>query len=279
MKQVKVSNIYLSNNHHLTLIAGLNVLEEKEIIFEVVETCKQVTSKLKIPFIFKASYDKANRSSIHSFRGPGIDEGLEVLKKVRSDYGVPNISDIHSIEEVEKASKVLDIIQIPAFLCRQTDLLASAAASGLPVNLKKGQFLSPSEVGNIIGKFDNFGSENLLICERGTSFGYNNLIVDMIGLAELKSFGYPVIFDVTHSLQLPGGLGDKSSGRRPYLLDLAKSAVSIGIAGLFLEVHPDPDNAKCDGPSALPLSLLTEFLYQIISLDKVIKKLPGLVIN
>ena len=279
MKQVKVSNIYLSNNHPLTLIAGLNVLEEKEIIFEVVETCKQVTSKLKIPFIFKASYDKANRSSIHSFRGPGIDEGLELLKKVRSDYGVPIISDIHSIEEVEKASKVLDIIQIPAFLCRQTDLLASAAASGLPVNLKKGQFLSPSEVGNIIGKFDNFGSENLLICERGTSFGYNNLIVDMIGLAELKSFGYPVIFDVTHSLQLPGGLGDKSSGRRPYLLDLAKSAVSIGIAGLFLEVHPDPDNAKCDGPSALPLSLLTEFLYQIISLDKVIKKLPGLVIN
>ncbi|MEC7865618.1 MAG: 3-deoxy-8-phosphooctulonate synthase [Pseudomonadota bacterium] len=279
MKQVKVSNIYLSNNHPLTLIAGLNVLEEKEIIFEVVETCKEVTSKLKIPFIFKASYDKANRSSIHSFRGPGIDEGLEVLKKVRSDYGVPIISDIHSIEEVEKASKVLDIIQIPAFLCRQTDLLASAAASGLPVNLKKGQFLSPSEVGNIIGKFDNFGSENLLICERGTSFGYNNLIVDMIGLAELKSFGYPVIFDVTHSLQLPGGLGDKSSGRRPYLLDLAKSAVSIGIAGLFLEVHPDPDNAKCDGPSALPLSLLTEFLYQIISLDKVIKKLPGLVIN
>ena len=145
--------------------------------------------------------------------------------------------------------------------------------------LKKGQFLSPPEVGNIIDKFDNFGSKNLLICERGTSFGYNNLIVDMIGLAELKSFGYPVIFDVTHSLQLPGGLGDKSSGRRPYLLDLAKSAVSIGIAGLFLEVHPDPDNAKCDGPSALPLSLLTEFLYQIISLDKVIKKLPGLVIN
>ena len=279
MKQVKVSNIYLSNNHPLTLIAGLNVLEEKEIIFEVVETCKQVTSKLKIPFIFKASYDKANRSSIHSFRGPGVDEGLELLKKVRSDYGVPIISDIHSIEEVEKASKVLDIIQIPAFLCRQTDLLASAAASGLPVNLKKGQFLSPPEVGNIIDKFDNFGSKNLLICERGTSSGYNTLIVDMIGLAQLKSYGYPVIFDVTHSLQLPGGLGDQSSGRRPYLLDLAKSAVSIGIAGLFLEVHPDPDNAKCDGPCALPLSLLTEFLYQINSLDKVIKKLPALVIK
>jgi len=279
LKQVKVSNIYLSNNHPLTLIAGLNVLEEKEIIFEVVETCKEVTSKLKIPFIFKASYDKANRSSIHSFRGPGIDEGLELLKKVRSDYGVPVISDIHSIEEVEKASKVLDIIQIPAFLCRQTDLLSSAAASGLPVNLKKGQFLSPSDVGNIIGKFDNFGSENLLVCERGTSFGYNNLIVDMIGLAQLKSYGYPVIFDVTHSLQLPGGLGDRSSGRRPYLLDLAKSAVSIGIAGLFLEVHPDPDKAKCDGPCALPLSLLTEFLYQINSLDQVIKKLPDLVIN
>ena len=167
----------------------------------------------------------------------------------------------------------------PASLPPVCSRVASAAASGLPVNLKKGQFLSPPEVGNIIGKFDNFGNENLLICERGTSFGYNNLIVDMIGLAQLKRYGYPVIFDVTHSLQLPGGLGDKSSGRRPYLLDLAKSAVSIGIAGLFLEVHPDPDNAKCDGPSALPLSLLTEFLYQIISLDKVIKKLPGLVIN
>ena len=279
MKQVKVSNIYLSNNRPLTLIAGLNVLEEKEIIFEVVETCKEVTSKLKIPFIFKASYDKANRSSIHSFRGPGIDEGLELLKKVRSDYGVPVISDIHSIEEVEKASKVLDIIQIPAFLCRQTDLLSSAAASGLPVNLKKGQFLSPSDVGNIIGKFDNFGSENLLVCERGTSFGYNNLIVDMIGLAQLKSYGYPVIFDVTHSLQLPGGLGDRSSGRRPYLLDLAKSAVSIGIAGLFLEVHPDPDKAKCDGPCALPLQNLKGFLDQVNNIDKLVKTFPKIEIS
>ena len=279
MKEVKVLNICISNNQPFTLIAGLNVLEEEEIICEVVETCKEVTSKLKIPFIFKASYDKANRSSIHSFRGPGIDKGLEILKKVKSDYSVPVISDVHSVEEVEKASKVLDIIQIPAFLCRQTDLLSSAASSGLPVNLKKGQFLSPGDVGNIVEKFNHFGCEKVLICERGTSFGYNNLVVDMIGLSHLKSYGYPVLFDVTHSLQLPGGLGDKTAGRRSSLLDLAKSAISIGIAGLFLEVHPDPEKAKCDGPCALPLSLLTQFLHQINTLDQVVKTLPELVID
>ena len=279
MKEVRVANINVSNNEAFTLIAGLNVLEEQEIINEVAEECQKVTKELEIPFIFKASYDKANRSSHDSFRGPGVDKGLELLKKVKLDYKVPVISDVHSRDEILKVSEVLDAIQIPAFLCRQTDLLFAAADTGLPINIKKGQFLSPNEVKNIIDKFKNFGYKKVLICERGTSFGYNNLVVDMLGLTHLKTYGYPVIFDVTHSLQQPGGLGDKTAGRRPFLLDLAKSAMSIGIAGLFLEVHPDPDKAKCDGPCALPLNLLKDFLQQIKSVDGLSKSLPKLVID
>ncbi|HIC27728.1 MAG TPA: 3-deoxy-8-phosphooctulonate synthase, partial [Gammaproteobacteria bacterium] len=271
MKQVEVGKIKLSNKEDFVLIAGLNVLEDGNTIKEVVEECKQVTEELDIPFIFKASYDKANRSSFDSFRGPGVDEGLDILKKIKVDYRVPVISDVHTSEEIFKASKVLDLLQIPAFLCRQTDLLFSAASTGLPINIKKGQFLSPSEVENIIDKFKHFGNENILLCERGTSFGYKNLIVDMMGLAQLKNYQYPVIFDVTHSLQEPGGGGNITSGRRSYVLDLAKSAMSIGLAGLFLEVHPDPDLAKCDGPCALPLKHLREFLVQIKSIDALVK--------
>lgn len=274
-----MANINISNNEAFTLIAGLNVLEEQEIINEVAEECQKVTKELEIPFIFKASYDKANRSSYDSFRGPGVDKGLELLKKVKLDYKVPVISDVHSRDEILKVSEVIDVIQIPAFLCRQTDLLLTAADTGLPINIKKGQFLSPSEVKNIIDKFENFGNKKVLICERGTSFGYNNLVVDMLSLTHLKTYGYPVMFDVTHSLQQPGGLGNKTAGRRPFLLDLAKSAMSIGIAGLFLEVHPDPDKAKCDGPCALPLNLLKDFLQQIKSLDGLAKSLPKLVID
>lgn len=274
-----MANINISNNEAFTLIAGLNVLEEQEIINEVAEECQKVTKELEIPFIFKASYDKANRSSYDSFRGPGVDKGLELLKKVKLDYKVPVISDVHSRDEILKVSEVIDAIQIPAFLCRQTDLLLTAADTGLPINIKKGQFLSPSEVKNIIDKFENFGNKKVLICERGTSFGYNNLVVDMLSLTHLKTYGYPVMFDVTHSLQQPGGLGNKTAGRRPFLLDLAKSAMSIGIAGLFLEVHPDPDKAKCDGPCALPLNLLKDFLQQIKSLDGLAKSLPKLVID
>ena len=274
-----MANINISNNEAFTLIAGLNVLEEQEIINEVAEECQKVTKELEIPFIFKASYDKANRSSYDSFRGPGVDRGLELLKKVKLDYKVPVISDVHSRDEILKVSEVIDVIQIPAFLCRQTDLLLTAADTGLPINIKKGQFLSPSEVKNIIDKFENFGNKKVLICERGTSFGYNNLVVDMLSLTHLKTYGYPVMFDVTHSLQQPGGLGNKTAGRRPFLLDLAKSAMSIGIAGLFLEVHPDPDKAKCDGPCALPLNLLKDFLQQIKSLDGLAKSLPKLVID
>ena len=279
MKEVKVGTIKFNNKKNFVLIAGLNVLEDESIIKEVVEECKLVTEELEIPFIFKASYDKANRSSIDSFRGPGIDKGLDILKKIKLDYKVPVISDVHSPEEVSKASKVLDLLQIPAFLCRQTDLIASAASTDLPVNIKKGQFLSPSEVENIINKFKHYGKENILICERGTSFGYNNLVVDMVGLSRLKKYSYPVVFDVTHSLQEPGGEGKSTSGRRPFTLDLAKSAISIGIAGLFLETHPEPDLAKCDGPCALPLKHLRDFLLQIQSIDALVKSFSDIKIN
>jgi 2-dehydro-3-deoxyphosphooctonate aldolase (KDO 8-P synthase) len=271
VKTVKVGEISLSNKSNLVLISGLNVLEDKFIVKEVVAELKKVSDELDIPFIFKASYDKANRSSIESFRGPGIENGLEVLRKIKSDYKVPVMSDVHSPEEVKKAKEILDVIQIPAFLCRQTDLISSAAITGLPINVKKGQFLSPAEMKNIITKFEHFNNKNILLCERGTTFGYNNLVVDMLGLAKLKRYDYPVIFDVTHSLQEPGGEGESTSGRRSLALDLAKSAISIGIAGLFLETHPDPDKAKCDGPCALPLKHLKEFLYQIKAIDKLVK--------
>ena len=279
MKEVKVENISLSNESNFILIAGLNVLEDKGIVKEVVEELKKVTKELDIPFIFKASYDKANRSSIDSYRGPGLDKGLEMLAKIKSEYSVPLISDVHSAEEVSKAKEVLDILQIPAFLCRQTDLISSVAESGLPVNVKKGQFLSPAEVRNIIMKFEHFKNKNILICERGTTFGYNNLIVDMLGLAELKRYEYPVIFDVTHSLQKPGGEGKSTSGRRSLALDLARAATSIGIAGLFLETHPDPDKAKCDGPCALPLKNLNGFLDQINNIDRLVKTFPKVEIS
>jgi 2-dehydro-3-deoxyphosphooctonate aldolase (KDO 8-P synthase) len=271
VKTVKVGEISLSNKSNLVLISGLNVLEDESIVKEVVGELKKVSDELDIPFIFKASYDKANRSSIESFRGPGIENGLEVLRKIKSDYKVPVMSDVHSPGEVKKAKEILDVLQIPAFLCRQTDLISSAAITGLPINVKKGQFLSPAEMKNIITKFEHFNNKNILLCERGTTFGYNNLVVDMLGLAELKRYDYPVIFDVTHSLQEPGGEGESTSGRRSLALDLAKSAISIGIAGLFLETHPDPDKAKCDGPCALPLKHLKEFLYQIKAIDKLVK--------
>ena len=279
MKEVKVEYISLSNESNFILIAGLNVLEDKGVVKEVIEELKKVTKELDIPFIFKASYDKANRSSIDSYRGPGLDKGLEMLAKIKAEYSVPLISDVHSAEEVSKAKEVLDILQIPAFLCRQTDLISSVAESGLPVNVKKGQFLSPAEVRNIIMKFEHFKNKNILICERGTTFGYNNLIVDMLGLAELKRYKYPVIFDVTHSLQEPGGEGKSTSGRRSLALDLARAATSIGIAGLFLETHPDPDKAKCDGPCALPLKNLKGFLDQINNIDRLVKTFPKVEIS
>ena len=279
MKNINLDKFKIGNNQPFVFIGGLNVLETEDLIKETVEECISVTQELGISYVFKSSFDKANRSSINSFRGPGVDKGLEILSNIRSTYDIPILSDVHTEEEVIKSQEVLDIIQIPAFLCRQTDLVSVAASTGLPINVKKGQFLSPNEIENVISKIINSKNENILLCERGTSFGYNNLIVDMLGVSQLKKHGFPVIFDVTHSLQQPGGLGDKTAGRREYALDLAKSAMSLGLAGLFLEVHPDPEQAKCDGPCALPLKLLKDFLYQIKSIDDLVKSLPKLTIE
>ena len=263
-----VSNVL---KHLKVNFVGVNVLEDEKTIESVITKCIQSTSKHNIPFIFKASYDKANRSSIDSYRGPGAKQGLEILRELKQDFGVPMISDIHTPLEAELASDVLDIIQIPAFLSRQTDLIEAACQTSLPLNIKKGQFLAPSDMLNILKKCSYFNNDKVMICERGTSFGYNNLVVDMLGVNELKKTQQPVIFDVTHSLQRPGGLGDKADGRGSNVLELARSGMSLGLAGLFLETHPNPEKALCDGPCALKLDDLDDFLYQIKSLDDLIK--------
>tara|TARA_B110000914_G_scaffold225720_1_gene247295 strand:+ start:6640 stop:7479 length:840 start_codon:yes stop_codon:yes gene_type:complete len=279
MKELKIQDITLSNKKPFTLIAGLNVLESNEVIEEVIASCISVSNKLGIPYIFKASYDKANRSSINSYRGPGAKKGIKILSDLRSKYQVPVLSDVHTVDEVEVVKNSLDVIQIPAFLCRQTDLVEALANTGLPINIKKAQFMSPSDIENVVNKFKSFGNDNLMICERGTSFGYNNLVVDMVGMAKLKLYDYPVIFDVTHSLQQPGGLGESTAGRRENVFDLARSGMAIGIAGLFLETHPDPDKALCDGPCALPLNHLEEFLSQVKLVDDLVKSFSEVEIN
>tara|TARA_B100001093_G_scaffold64524_2_gene54481 strand:+ start:7139 stop:7963 length:825 start_codon:yes stop_codon:yes gene_type:complete len=271
MKTIKVNEIEIGNDKPFVLIAGLNVLEDEKTIHSVIAQCIASSTKFKIPFIFKASYDKANRSSISSYRGPGAKKGLEILAELKQEYGVPIISDIHTPEEAAMASDILDIIQIPAFLSRQTDLIEAACSTSLPLNIKKGQFLAPSDMLNILKKCSHFKNENIMICERGTSFGYNNLVVDMLGMVELKRTNSPIIFDVTHSLQRPGGLGDKADGRGSSVLDLARSGMAIGLAGLFLEVHPNPEKALCDGPCALQLDHLDLLLHQIKDIDNLIK--------
>ena len=271
MKQIGVKDISIGNDKPFVLIAGLNVLEEEKTILEVISRCKQSANSLDIPYIFKASYDKANRSSFDSYRGPGPKKGLEILSELKKEFDVPVISDIHTPAEAEMASEVLDIIQIPAFLSRQTDLIKAACETSLPLNIKKGQFLAPSDMLNIIEKCNHFNNDKIMICERGTSFGYNNLIVDMLGMVELKKTDAPIIFDVTHSLQRPGGLGNKADGRGSSVFELARAGMSLGLAGLFLETHPDPAKALCDGPCALKLDDLDKFLSEIKSLDDLIK--------
>ena len=271
MTQIGVKDISIGNDKPFVLIAGLNVLEEEKTIFEVISRCKQSAKSLDIPYIFKASYDKANRSSFDSYRGPGPKKGLEILFELKKEFDLPVISDIHSPAEAEMASDVLDIIQIPAFLSRQTDLIKAACETSLPLNIKKGQFLAPSDMLNIIEKCNHFNNDKIMICERGTSFGYNNLIVDMLGIVELKKTDAPIIFDVTHSLQRPGGLGNKADGRGSSVFELARAGMSLGLAGLFLETHPDPAKALCDGPCALKLDDLDKFLSEIKSLDDLIK--------
>ena len=273
-KQIDIASICLSNDQPFVLLGGLNVLESRDLALSVAEHFKQVTAELGIPYIFKASFDKANRSSMNSFRGPGLEEGLKWLSDVKAQFEIPIVTDVHVPEQVEAVAEVADILLLPAFLSRQTDLVAAMAKTGAAINIKKAQFLAPQEMGNILEKFETAGNERLMLCERGSAFGYNNLVVDMLGFSTMKTFGYPVIFDVTHSLQEPGGLISAADGRRADVTALARAGLSQSIAGLFLEAHPDPNQALCDGPCALRLDTLKIFLEQIKALDELIKSLP-----
>jgi len=259
-REISIANTKLGGNNPLYIIAGPCVIESEDIAFYTAERLKVICSQVGLSLLFKSSYDKANRTSLSSFRGPGLEKGLQIFSDVRSRFGIPVISDVHSIDEVKPASEVLDALQIPAFLCRQTDLILSASNTGKPVNIKKGQFLAPWDIKNIIDKFISTGNRSLFITERGASFGYNNLVVDFRGLPIMRAFGYPVIFDVTHSLQLPGGLGSSSGGQKEFAEPLARAAVAAGVDGLFMEVHPDPDKALCDGPNMIPIDAVPDFL-------------------
>jgi len=260
---VELNKIRIGQGAPLALISGPCVLEDYDTAFEIALFLKELTQKLEIPFIFKASYDKANRSSIHSFRGPGLTDGLEILGRIKYELGVPVLSDVHRINEIDRASRVLDIIQIPAFLCRQTDVIVEAARTGKPLNIKKGQFLAPWEMNNVVEKVASTGNNQIIITERGTLFGYNNLVVDFRGIKIMQDMGWPVIFDVTHSIQLPGGAGTHSGGQREFAPILAKSAVAAGVDGIFIEVYPDPDKARCDGPNSLKLDTLDGLLSRL----------------
>lgn len=269
-QKIKVSDFEISNSKKLTVIAGLNVLENDELTFKVADELKAIVESKGNPFIFKASFDKANRSSVDSYRGPGLEEGLRTFSELRR-LGHTLITDVHEINQVKKIADVVDIIQIPAFLCRQTDLIKEVCETGKPINVKKGQFLSPNQMENIISKCDSFGNNQILLCERGTSFGYDNLVVDMLGISKLKTFKSPVIFDVTHSLQLPGQGQTAAGGRAEQAVDLAKAGVALGIAGVFIEVHPDPKNALCDGPSATSLDKFENLLDEVNKVDNAVK--------
>ena len=271
-REIKMADLKLGGGTPLFIIAGPCVIESEEIVFYSAERLRDVCAKIGFPLLFKSSFDKANRTSLSSFRGPGIERGLRILSDVRSTLKIPVISDIHSAEQIEPASAVLDVLQIPAFLCRQTDFIIAASETGKPVNVKKGQFLSPWDAKNIIDKFVSTGNKNIFITERGTSFGYNNLVVDFRGIPVMRSFGYPVIFDVTHSLQLPGGQGTCSAGQREFAGPLARAAVAVGVDGLFMEVHPEPEKALCDGPNMIRLDEVEKLLSHIKAIDDVLKE-------
>ena len=276
---MELRDFKIDNSEPMVLMGGMNVLESRDLAMKIAETFKEITEKKHINYIFKGSFDKANRSSISSFRGPGIDEGLKILQEVSTTFDVPVITDIHEPQQAQAVSEICEVVQIPAFLARQTDLVNAAAKTKSIIQFKKPQFLSAPEMSNIVEKCSAAGNVNITLCERGNSFGYNNLVVDTLNFQILKGLLKPVIFDVTHSLQLPGGLGSATGGRREYLLSLAKAGMSQSIAGLFLEAHPDPDQAKCDGPCALPLSVLEEFLTQIKDLDDFVKNQNDLEIS
>jgi len=253
------------------LIAGPCVIESEKLAMETASQLKAITARLGIPFIYKSSFDKANRSSIDSFRGLGMQEGLRILQKVKTDVGVPVLTDVHEDTDIGAVAEVVDVLQTPAFLCRQTNFIIRVASAGLPVNIKKGQFLSPWEMQNVAAKAKSTGNAQIMVCERGSSFGYNNLVSDMRSLAVMRETGCPVVFDGTHSVQLPGGRGDSSGGQREFIPVLARAAVAVGIAGLFMETHPDPANAKSDGPNAWPLERMESLLTTLMKLDEVTK--------
>jgi 2-dehydro-3-deoxyphosphooctonate aldolase (KDO 8-P synthase) len=278
-KTLHIADISVSNDKPFVLFGGMNVLESSELAFEVAAHYVEVCRELDIPYIFKASFDKANRSSINSYRGPGIERGLQILADIKSKYAVPVITDIHEVAQAEPVAQVADIIQLPAFLSRQTDLVVAMAKTGAVINIKKAQFLAPAEMQHILNKCIEAGNDKLMLCERGSSFGYNNLVVDMLGFGIMKQMGYPVIFDVTHALQMPGGLSQSAGGRRQQVVELGRAGISQGIAGLFLEAHPSPNEALCDGPCALPLKSLKPFLQQMQAVDQLVKGFPTLTID
>jgi 2-dehydro-3-deoxyphosphooctonate aldolase (KDO 8-P synthase) len=270
-REVHVNSLTIGGSRSLVLLAGPCVIEGEEVTLRIAEKIKEVASSIGLDLIFKSSYDKANRSSIHSYRGPGLEEGLRILRRVKEELDLPVVSDVHRFEEIEKASAVLDVIQVPAFLCRQTDFIVEVAKTGKPINIKKGPFLAPGDMRNVIEKVTSTGNENLLLTERGTTFGYNNLVSDMRSLVIMRSFGYPVVYDATHSVQLPGAGGDRSGGQRELVPHLAKAATATGIDALFMEVHEDPSRALCDGPNSLCLDEVGCLLTQVKEIDRIVK--------
>ncbi|MCC5451535.1 3-deoxy-8-phosphooctulonate synthase [Rheinheimera sp. UJ51] len=272
---INVAGIDVANNKPFVLFGGMNVLESRDLAMRIAEHYVQVCAKLGIPYVFKASFDKANRSSVHSYRGPGLEEGLRIFEEIKRTFNVPLITDVHEPHQAAPVAEVVDVIQLPAFLARQTDLVVAMAKTGAVINVKKPQFLAPHEMRHILKKFAEAGNEQVILCERGSSFGYNNLVVDMLGMDEMKQYA-PVIFDATHALQKPGGREDSADGRRAQAAQLARSGMALGLAGLFIEAHPEPNLAKCDGPCALPLAKLEPYLAQMQALDQLVKSFPVL---
>ncbi len=272
---IKVGDVQVGNHLPFVLFGGMNVLESRDLAMRIAEHYVEVTTRLGIPYVFKASFDKANRSSIHSYRGPGLDKGLEIFSEIKRTFNVPVITDVHEPYQAKPVAEVADIIQLPAFLARQTDLVVAMAETGAVINVKKPQFLAPHEMRHIIKKFGEAGNHKVILCERGSCFGYNNLVVDMLGMDDMKHMA-PVIFDATHALQRPGGRADSADGRRAQAAVLARSGMALGLAGLFIEAHPDPEQAKCDGPCALPLNKLEAYLQQMKAVDEMVKAFPEL---
>jgi len=271
VKEIKIGNVIFGGNKPFVLIAGPCVVENKATVFQIAEKLVAITKKLKVPFVFKASYDKANRTSVDSFRGPGVGEGLQILKEVKKNFGVAILSDVHDVHDMKTAAEVVDIIQIPAFLCRQTDLLLAAGCTGKIVNVKKGQFLAPWDMKSVVKKIESTGNKKILLTERGVSFGYNNLVTDFRSLSIMRDLGYPVVFDASHSVQEPGGLGNASGGKSEFIPLLARCALAAGCDGIFMETHVDPSKALSDGPNMLPLSKMEKLLIELKAIDQIVK--------